>query len=56
MNMWQSIGLTIILYVVGNIVIVSSGITEASQTVYMLVLSIGGLCLMLGGVKHDQEE
>ena len=55
MNLWQSIGLTVILYMIGAAVIKSSDLTEPTQAMYLLALSVGGLILMLGGVKHDLE-
>ena len=56
MNWLQSVGLTLILYVAGNAVIAAADLTEPTQAMYRLVLSIGGLILMLGGVRQDKEE
>lgn len=53
MDLWQSIGLTVVLYMIGAAVIASSALSEPSQAVYLVVLGIGGLSLMLGGVKSD---
>jgi len=56
MNWLQSVGLSICCMVIGGAVIASADLTEPTQVAYLAVLSIGALCLMLGGVKQDVKE
>jgi len=56
MNWLQSIGLALMLYVVGGIMIASADLSEYTQGAYLILLGIGVLSLILGGVKHDEEE
>jgi len=44
------------LYVVGGTMIAAADLTEYTHGAYLILLGIGGLCLMLGGVRQDEAE